>query len=57
MELQGKEGMASVKAASQAGANDSSSAEINRPELIFTRWALLTLKDAKLLDKRTAAKI
>lgn len=54
MELQGKERMASVKAASPARLNHSSSAEINRPGLI---WALLTLSDAKPLDKRTAAKI
>lgn len=56
-ELQGKEGMANVKAASRAGVNNSTSAEINRPGLIFTHWALLNLNDAKSLDKRTAAKI
>lgn len=56
-ELQGKERMASMKAASQARVNYSNSAEINRTGLIFTHWALLTLNDAKSLDKRTAAKI
>jgi len=56
-ELWGKERMAGVKTASQARLNDSSSAEISRPGLIFTHWALLVLHGAKLLDKRMAAKI
>lgn len=51
-EFQGKERMASVRAASQARVNASGSAEINRPGLIFTHWALLTLNDGLIREQQ-----